>query len=85
VVRRSRRYVRECRRLGLRVRQLRQERGLTLEGASARATIDITHWQKIEAGTINVSMVTLVRLADGLGVALVDLFGEERTGKPDAR
>jgi transcriptional regulator with XRE-family HTH domain len=58
----------------LRVRQLRQERNLTLENASAAANLDITHLQKIEAGKVNVSMVTLIRLADGLGVDVVDLF-----------
>lgn len=36
--------------------------------------VDITHLQKVEAGKVNVSMVTLVRLAEGLGVSLAELF-----------
>jgi transcriptional regulator with XRE-family HTH domain len=72
--RRSRRYGIECRRLGLRIRQLRQARELTLEAASAKASLDITHLQKIEAGKVNVTMVTLVRLADGFGIKMADLF-----------
>jgi transcriptional regulator with XRE-family HTH domain len=67
------------------VRQLRHERGLTLEAASGKASIDITHWQKVEAGSVNVSMVTLVRLADGLDVNLVDLFAAGPPGKRAAR
>ena len=78
VVRRSKRFTQECRRLGLRVRQLRQERELTLEAASTKMNVDITHLQKIEAGSVNVSMVTLVRIADGLKVELGELFGHAR-------
>lgn len=72
--RRSRRYTLECRRLGLRVRQLRHQHALTLEAAAAKASLDLTHLQKIEAGKVNVTMVTLVRLAAGLGVPLAELF-----------
>ena len=79
--RRSRRYGVECRRLGLRIRQLRQARELTLEAASAKASLDITHLQKIEAGKLNVTMVTLVRLAEGLGIQMADLFVATRETK----
>ncbi len=79
--RRSRRYGIECRRLGLRIRQLRQARDLTLEAASAKASLDITHLQKIEAGKVNVTMVTLVRLAEGLGVHLAALFVETKAAR----
>jgi transcriptional regulator with XRE-family HTH domain len=76
-VKRSRRYIVECKRLGLRVRRLRHLRSLTLESAAAKMNVDITHLQKIEAGKVNVSMVTLVRVADGMGLAMIDLFGSE--------
>lgn len=36
--------------------------------------LDLTHLQKIEAGKLNVTLVTLVRIADGLGVSVRDLF-----------
>ena len=36
--------------------------------------MDITHLQKVEAGKVNVTMTTLVRLADGLDVQVADLF-----------
>lgn len=81
VVRRSKRFTQECRRLGLRVRQLRQERELTLEAASTKMNVDITHLQKIEAGTVNVSMVTLVRISEGLSVDLAELFRKTKRAK----
>lgn len=39
-------------------------------------TIDITHLQKIEASRVNVTLVTLMRIADGLGVPIRDLFAD---------
>jgi transcriptional regulator with XRE-family HTH domain len=61
------RYARRLRTLGLIVRAARQSKGWTLEQAAARMNLDFKHLQKIEAGTLNVTFVTLLRLADGLG------------------
>lgn len=38
-------------------------------------SMDATQLAKIEAGSLNVTLVTLVRIADGLGVKLAALFG----------
>lgn len=62
--------------LGLRIRQLRQKRRLTLEQAAEAMDMDVTHLTKIEAGTINLTFATMVRIASGLGVQIVDLFAE---------
>jgi len=67
-------YKRAVRQLGKRVKELRTERGWTLEHAAEKSDMDLKHWQKIEAGTINTTMVTLVRMADGLGVDIGNLF-----------
>lgn len=67
-------YRRECVRLGLNVRALREAQGLTLEQASERTTVAPKHLQKIEAGGINVTLVTLVRLAAGLKTSVHALF-----------
>ncbi|MGA7742128.1 MAG: helix-turn-helix transcriptional regulator [Polyangia bacterium] len=61
--------------LGLQVRAFRQAKGWTLEQAAEKGDMDLKHWQKIEAGTINVTLVTLVRLAEGLGESVGSLFG----------
>lgn len=49
-----------------------------LEGLNERSGVDWRHIHKIEAGTLNVTLVTLHRLAKGLGVAIPDLFESDR-------
>ena len=36
--------------------------------------VDLKHLQKIEAGQLNVTLVTLLRISDGLSVPLSSLF-----------
>ena len=74
------RYARELRALGARVRALRVEAGLTLERAAEKCDLDLKHLQKIEAGTLNVTFVTLVRLAHGFRVSMGGLFPGRATG-----
>lgn len=64
----------EIRRLGTQIRLLRTVRGLTLEAASERTSIDWKHLQKIEAGSVNPTVLTLVRIATGYKVPLWVLF-----------
>jgi len=45
------------------------------EEAAEKGDLDLKHWQKIEAGTVNVTLVTLVRIAEGLGETVGSLFG----------
>ena len=73
VHKRSARYLREARALGLRVRALREGNGWTLEKAAERCDLDLKHLQKIESGMLNVTLVTLVRLAVGFR-ATIDAF-----------
>ena len=70
----SKRFQQELRRLGLSVRQVRTRRGWTLETAAERMDLDPTHLAKLEAGNINLTFATLVRIARGLDVAIADLF-----------
>ena len=72
--RESPRYRKELRLFGLQVRQLRTAKALTIELAAERMDMDPTHLAKIEAGSINVSFVSVVRIAKGLKVSLKDLF-----------
>ena len=67
-------YRAELRALGLRIRALRGAQKLTLERAAERIEIDPTHLAKIEAGTINVTFATLLRIADGLDTSVTALF-----------
>ena len=51
------------RRLGLRLRQIREQKGLTQEAAAERAGVHAKHIGVIESGKANVTFATLVALA----------------------
>jgi transcriptional regulator with XRE-family HTH domain len=74
VYRETARYKRELKALGLRIRALREEHAWTLERAAERCDLDLKHLQKIEAGQLNVTFVTLVRLAVGFRQPISALF-----------
>lgn len=71
------RYAREAKALGLRLRSLREERQWTLEQTAERCDLDLKHLQKIEAGLLNVTLVTLVRLSVGFRTPIAAFFGAE--------
>ena len=73
-VRETRAYRATVAKLGAKIRELRHARALTLEAAAELASVDLKHLQKVEAGTLNVTLATLVRIAVGLGVEVRDLF-----------
>jgi hypothetical protein len=60
--------------LAANVRRLREGAGLTLEEAAHRAGLHWRHWQKVEAGEVNLTLASLVRLAGALGVEAAGLF-----------
>lgn len=74
VHKKSARYVREAKVLGLRLRRLREEHEWTLEQTAERCDLDLKHLQKIESGHLNVTLVTLVRLAIGFRLPIAALF-----------
>lgn len=73
-IEKPKRYQNEVKLLAARLRALRHERGWTYEEAAEHTDLDLKHLQKIEAGALNVTLVTLVRLAEGFGVELWRLF-----------
>ena len=81
IARQSLRFRTEAKGLGARVRQLRLARKWTLEGAAEAANLDLKHLQKVEAGKLNVTLVTLVRLAEGFGEPVGSLFRKPRRAK----
>lgn len=64
---------------------MRVEQALTLEKAAERGEMDLKHWQKVEAGVLNPTLVTLLRIADGLGVTIASLFTELPAPKTKTR
>ena len=70
------RYKAEAKALGVRIRELRKARGWTLYQTSDEMDIDLKHLQRIETGVLNITLVTLVRLAEGFGVPIGALFAD---------
>lgn len=56
------------------VRQLRQRKGLTLQQLSSRSGLAVSTLSKIENSQLSPTYETLLRLADGVGVGVAELF-----------
>ena len=66
--------------LGIRLRALRKERGLSQEAAAERIGISDKQLRRVELGQANVTLATLVAWAVAFKVRLRDLFAGSRTG-----
>lgn len=60
--------------VGVAVRSLRDEAGISQEEAAHLAAVDRTYWSGVERGTRNPSVKTLQRFTDAFGIGLDDLF-----------
>ena len=60
--------------IGKRIRELRQERGMTLIDLGALCDMEKQTVQRIEVGGTNPTIKTLVKLASSLGVHYTVLF-----------
>lgn len=69
-------------RLAARLRNLRVERGLTLDGLAERAGVSRSMISLVERGESSPTAAVLHRLASGLGTTLASLFAEEE--RPEA-
>lgn len=79
--RKTPRFKREARALGARVRAMRHAAGWTLEEAAERCHLDWKHLQKVEAGSLNLTLVSLVRLSEGFRQPLHAFFAPPDQGK----
>jgi len=60
--------------LGNRIRELRQQAGLSQEKFALKIGMDRTYFASVEAGKRNIAIVNIKKIADGLGVSLSELF-----------
>ena len=72
----------ERKHFGLAVRQFREERGLTQQALAKAARLNRTYLTGVETGTRNVTLQTMSRLADALGLAIAEFFREADDAKP---
>lgn len=73
------------RRLGARIKGLRQSRGLTLDQLAERSGVSRAMISRVERGESSPTAALLDRLCAGLGVLLSALFREEAQAGPLAR
>jgi XRE family transcriptional regulator, regulator of sulfur utilization len=60
--------------IGKNIVKLRQEKNLTQKELAEGAGISLSYHKKIESGHISAHVATLARIANYLGVQLVELF-----------
>ena len=80
----SKRFAVEKKAIGERLRRLRKARKWTQEKTAEATGLDTRHVQMIEAGQLNVTVLTLVRLAEGFGVQLAVFFVDEESPASEA-
>lgn len=60
--------------LGKRIRELRQQTGLSQEKFALKIGMDRTYYASVEAGKRNIAIVNIKKIADGLDITLSELF-----------
>ena len=60
--------------LGVRIRELRNEIGVSQEKFALSIEMDRTYFASVESGKRNIAICNIKKIADGLGVSLSELF-----------
>lgn len=68
--------------IGLTIRALRRERGLSQEALADLAHIDRSYMSSVERGLRNVSVLNVARIAAALDVPVRDLLGPRELSRP---
>lgn len=59
---------------GLRLKELRQNTGLSQEKFALKINMDRTYYASVEAGRRNISLENIKKIADGFEISLSQLF-----------
>lgn len=74
-----------ARNIGLRVLEMRKSRGLTQQELADRVPVDVGKISRVELGKQNnLTVATLVKLSNALGVRVVDLFSTPKVPRKKA-
>jgi len=71
--------------IGLTIRSLRRERGLSQEALAELAHIDRSYMSGVERGLRNISVLNVARIAGALDVPVRDLLGPREVVRPSAQ
>ena len=61
---------------GNRLKHLRMSRGLSQEKFALKIGMDRTYYASVESGKRNISLINIIKIADGLEIPLCELFKE---------
>lgn len=64
-------------RVGLRIKELRAERGVSQDALAYSIGMSRTYFAEVETGKRNVSIKNISRIAEGLGVSLKEFFDSD--------
>jgi transcriptional regulator with XRE-family HTH domain len=67
--------------LGLRLRELREERGMSLKVLATKAGVSESFMSQVERGSANPSVASLRRLAEALGTSIGAMFEDHGAGQ----
>lgn len=70
-------YAKAQRDLGLRITRIRKEKGISQRQLALKLKFDRVTLSQIESGKGNPTLETLVRIAEGLGKSVEELFQKE--------
>lgn len=71
-------FIKEKKKIGLRIKQIRKERGYTSHETFANANnIDRAQYGKYEAGSSNITLATLIKILNILKISLNQFFNED--------
>ena|SRR5437868_10862361 len=80
----KRSYGKKAEQFAATVRELRRRAGATLQSLADRSGLSASTLSKIENGQLSPTYETLLRLADGLGVDISELFGSALSANPSS-
>lgn len=60
--------------LGEAIRALRKARGISQEELAHRSQVDRAYMSSIERGTQNPGIMTIIRIAEGMGTSTAEIF-----------
>ena len=60
--------------LGIRIRELRNQAGISQEKFALSIEMDRTYFASVEAGKRNIAICNIKKIADGLNISLSELF-----------
>lgn len=70
--------------LGAKLRAIRRSKGLSLQRVANLTDLSKGFVSQVESGAANPSIASLKRIANGLGISMVDLFDSESNGETAA-